>query len=110
MSEPEAKPRIEIHAPKVRLGVAAGVADTLLHGDQIAALQQTITTLVAGFRPPSEPDAGAKTADGSSVRFESLEIQLGFKLELGSGSVIKLIFDAGSEASITAKVTWSRPK
>jgi hypothetical protein len=110
MSDLEAKPRIEIHAPRGRLGAAAGIADTLLSSDQIAALQQTITTLVAGFRPPSGTDAGAKAADASSVRFESLEVELGFKLELGSGSVLKLVFDAGSEASITAKITWSRPK
>jgi len=108
MSTLEARPRIEIHAPKGRLGAAAGIADTLLSGDQIEALQQTIATLVAGFQPPSGTEA--KAADASPVRFESLEVELGFKLELGAGSVLKLVFDASSEASINAKVTWSRPK
>jgi hypothetical protein len=110
MSELDSRPQIEIHASKARLGAASGIAGTLLNSDQIAALQQAITTLVAGFRPPSAPDPAAKTADDSTVRFESLEVELSLKLEVGSGSVIKVVFDAGSEASITAKVIWSRPK
>jgi len=108
MNVQQATPVVEIHAPKGKLGAAAGIGDTLLSGGQIVALQQTITTLVAGFQPPSENQA--KAAGDASVRFESLEVELGFKLELSAGSVLKLVFDASSEASITAKVTWSRPK
>jgi Trypsin-co-occurring domain 1 len=106
MNAPQAQPKVEIHAPKAKLGAAAGIGDTLLSKDQIDALQVTITTLVAGFEPP----AAAAKEDDKSVRFESLEVELGFKLELAAGAVLKLVFDASSEASITAKVTWSRPK
>jgi hypothetical protein len=110
MNSPEPMPRVEIHAPKGHIGAAAGIGDTLLSSDQIASLQQTITTLISGFRPPTATQAGAHPDPASPVRFESLEVELGFKLELGAGSIVKLVFDAGSEASITAKVTWSRPK
>lgn len=98
-------PNVEIHVSEDRLSAAAGGGrESRLSPEQIAALQKTLATLVAGFRPPEPRD------DDGALRLSSLEVELGFKIETGSGSMIKLIFDASAEASITAKIGWSRPK
>lgn len=99
------KPTVEIHVAPSRMSAAAGAQrDTRLSDEQIAALQLTLANLVAGFRPPKEepPDSG--------LRLNSIEIELGFKVETGSGSVLKLLLDASAEANITAKVAWGREK
>ncbi len=97
------QPLVEIHVADGGLSAAAGGGHgSRLSSDQILALQATLGTLVSGFRPPKTHE------EGDGLRLASLEIELGFKVETGSGSVLKLIFDASGEASITAKVVWSR--
>lgn len=69
---------------------------------QITAIQNAVKSLVSGFEPPVQ-----KSEEGV-MNLDSLEIEIGLKIEAGIGKALKLIFDAGVNASIIAKVKWSR--
>jgi hypothetical protein len=98
------QPIVEIHVQTIRAGAAAaGTPEGKLSQEQLAAVQVTINNLVAGFKPP------AAEGKKGEINLDSVEIELGFKLELSSGDLLKLIFaSAKGEASITAKATWKR--
>lgn len=109
MADNEDTPKVEIHVARPRLGAAASGANTLLTDEHIALLKTTISQLVLGMEPPATP-AKPEGSPSDGVRFEAIELELSFKLEFGSGQILKLIFDSSAEASISAKVTWARPK
>ena len=99
------KPHVDIYIGSSRMGAAAGGSgETKLSSDQIAAIQATISELISGFHPPEVPK------NENRIGLESLEVELGFKIEAGSGPLLKLLLDGKGEASIRAKVVWSRPK
>jgi hypothetical protein len=99
-------PVVEIHVAADGISAAAsGPSDSRLSPEQIAAIQQTLMSLVSGFRPPSvDADKGK-----GGLQLGSLELELGFKLETGAGTVLKLLLNATAEASIKAKVVWGQP-
>jgi hypothetical protein len=103
MASMEQQPVVEIHAGGRRLSAAAhGPQDSRLTPGQVAALQNTLATLMAGFRPPEE------RIERSGMRIDTLEIELGFKIETGTGGILRLLLDASAEASISAKVVWKQ--
>jgi hypothetical protein len=95
---------VEIYVGSGGISAAAGATDTRLSPEQIAAIQQTVTTLINGFRPPEAH------ADDDKIFLNSLEVHLGFTLQAGSGPALKLFLDASAQASILVKVVWSRKK
>ncbi len=76
--------------------------DSKLSSEQIAVLQATLTNLMTGFHPPDVSDTD------SGLKLDSLELELAFKVETGTGTAIKLLLDGKVEASITAKVGWKK--
>ena len=100
-NENENTPKVEIHVDQNRLSAAAsGQTDTKLSDAQISVLQSTLTTLATGFQPPKQKE------DDGQLSIKNVEIELSFKLTTGSGGVLKLLFDASTEASIKAKIVW----
>ena len=98
-------PQVEIHVVPRAISAAAGGGGgggSRLSPQQINAIQQTVIGLVAGFRPPVATEGG----DGLSIK--SLELELGFKVEAGVGSILNLFLDAKAESNIVARVVWSR--
>jgi hypothetical protein len=95
-------PAIEIHVGRSYSAAASAVSDSKLSPEQIEALQTTIASLISGFRPPDPP------ATEDKFGLDSLEIEIGFKVETSSGTALKLLLDAKGEANIRAKVVWSR--
>jgi hypothetical protein len=96
-------PQVEIHVvPRAISAAAGGGGGSRLSQQQINAIQQTVIGLVAGFRPPVATEGG----DGLSIK--SLELELGFKVEAGVGSILNLFLDAKAESNIVARVVWSR--
>jgi hypothetical protein len=56
-------PVVEIHVARSHGGAAAsGERDSRLSPEQIAALQQTISGLVSGFRPPEHGAGGSRVS------------------------------------------------
>ena len=104
MEQDVPSPLVEIYVGPSGVSAAAGASDTRLSPEQIAAVQQTVTTLVNGFRPPETH------ADNDKIALNSLEVNLGFTLQAGSGPALKLFLDASAQASIQVKVVWSRKK
>jgi hypothetical protein len=96
---------VEIHTQPSRVGAAAGrQPESKLSDEQIVAIQATVNGLISGFKPPA-----TETTEGTTMALDSIEVELGFKLEAGMGGLLKLMFvDAKGEASITAKATWRR--
>lgn len=93
---------VEIHGNSSGADAMAGSDETKLNNRQIAAIQETVASLTRGFQPPS-----TIVSDGEFA-LSSCEIEIGFKIEAGAGSLIKLVFNGTSEASIVAKLAWKR--
>ncbi len=102
-SAADERPAIEVHVRRDRFDAAQSGGDSRLGDDDIRALQTAVAGIVAGFRPPDHPpEAGGYTLD-------EFEVAIGFKIETGTGAVLRLVLDGKAEAELSATLRWKRP-
>jgi hypothetical protein len=104
-SHQDMQPNVEIHVNSQRMSAAAsGEIESKLSDEQLRAIQITISKLVQGFCPQPQDEKD------SNFKLSSIKLTIGFKLEIRTGSAIKLILDSSSEASISTTCEWNKEK
>lgn len=96
-----AAPEIWLESP---IGITADAEGAgQLSPAQVSAIQSSVSTLIAGFKP----DVAANIE--GAIALDAVEIELSFKVSADAGGVLRIILVGGkAEATIRAKATWKR--